>query len=94
MPLPLVPIAGLAIRYGAVAAAGYLLARSVRPGRTSQRAEEAMDDTPDGLTAHGLRDADQVNATARFRRVLRLTNGGPGIEIDATTLARLRFRRV
>ena len=39
MPLPLVPIAGLAIRYGAVAAAGFILARSIRPGRTSQRAE-------------------------------------------------------
>ena len=94
MPLPLVPIAGLAIRYGAVAAFGFIMARSIRPGRTSQRAEEAMDDTPDGFTAHGLRDADQVNATARFRRVLRLTSGGPGIEIDATTLTRLRFRRV
>ena len=94
MPLPLGPIAGLAIRYGAVAAFGFIMARSIRPGRTSQRAEEAMDDTPDGFTAHGLRDADQVNATARFRRVLRLTSGGPGIEIDATTLTRLRFRRV
>lgn len=94
MPLPLVPIAGLAIRYGVLAAAGFILARSVHPGRTSQRTEDAMDDTPDGITAHGLRDADQVNATARFRRVLRLSAGGPGIEIDATTLTRLRFRRV
>ena len=94
MPLPLVPIAGLAIRYGAVAAFGFIMARSIRPGRTSQHAEEAMDDTPEGFTAHGLRDADQVNATARFRRVLRLTSGGPGIEIDTTTLTRLRFRRV
>ncbi len=94
MPLPLVPIAGIAIRYGVVALAGYALARNIHPGRTSQQTEEAMDQTPEGFTAHGLRDADQVNATARFRRVIRLTPTGPGVEIDATTLTRLRIRRV
>jgi len=94
MPLPLVPIAAVAVRYGAVALVSYVVARSIHRGRTDQRAEDAMDDTPEGFTAHGLRDADQVNATARFRRVLRLKADGPGIEIDATTLTRLRFRRV
>ena len=53
-----------------------------------------MDDTPEGLTAHALKDADQVNATARFRRVFRLRADGPGVELDATALTRLRFRRV
>lgn len=94
MPLPLIPIAGVALRYGAVALVGFVMARAIRPGRTSQQAEEAMDDTPDGFTAHGLKDADQVNATARFRRVFRLKADGPGLEIDATTLTRLRFRKV
>ena len=94
MPLPLAPLAVIAIRYGAVALAGYGLSRVIHPGRTSQQAEDAMDDTPEGFTAHGLKDADQVNATARFRRVIRLHPRGPGVEIDATTLTRLRIRRV
>ena len=94
MPLPLVPLAGLAIRYGAVALAGYGLSRLVHIGRTSQLAEDAMDQTPEGFTAHGLKDADQVNATARFCRVIRLHPNGPGLEIDATTLTRLRLRKV
>lgn len=94
MPLPLAPLAVVAVRYGAFAVAGYVLARSVHPGRTSQRAEKVMDDTPEGLTAHALKDADQVNATARFRRVFRLRADGPGVELDATALTRLRFRRV
>jgi hypothetical protein len=34
-----------------------------------------------------------VNATARFRRVIRLGQSGPGLEIDATAFGRIRFRR-
>ena len=96
MPIPLViaPIARVAIRYGAVALATWGLTRAFHPGRTNQRAEDAMDETPEGFTAHGLKDADQINATARFRRVIRLSEGGPGVEIDATSLTRLRIRRV
>lgn len=94
MPLPLAPIAVVALRYGAVALAGYALARNVHRGRTNQLAEDAMDETPEGFTAHGLKDADQVNATVRFRRVIRLRPDGPGVEIDATTLTRFRLRRV
>lgn len=94
MPLPLAPLAVVAFRYGAVALAGYGLSRLIHPGRTNQQAEEAMDETPEGFTAHGLKDADQVNATARFRRIFRLSSTGPGVEVDATTLTRLRIRRV
>ena len=96
MALPLAPIATplvtTALRYGAVALAGYAIARSVEKGRRDQRAEDALDDVPEGLTAR--REREQVNATHRFRRVFRLGPMGPGVEIDATTLTRIRFRKV
>ncbi len=92
MALPLAPIAGLALRYGAVALASYAVARSCEPGRRDQRAEDALDDTPEGMTLR--RDPDQLNSTARFRRVVRLGTNGPGVEIDATGLGRIRLKRI
>lgn len=93
MPLPIAPIAGIALRYGAVALAGYALSRQVTRGRVDQRGEDALDDVPEGLTAHRPQDRDQVNASGRFRRIIRLGQSGPGLEIDATALGRIRFRR-
>lgn len=95
MALPLAPIAVAALKYGSVAAAAYGLARQIGPGRRDQAGEDALDRVPEGLTAHRPTDrADQGNATARFRRVIRLGANGPGIEIDAATIARIRFRKV
>lgn len=92
MPLPLAPIAAFAIRYGTVAVATYAFARSIERGRRDQRHEDALDDAPEGVTAR--RDNEQVNATARMRRVIRFGDNGPGIEIDAVSLTRIRFRKV
>lgn len=92
MPLPLAPITAIALRYGTVALATYAVARSIEKGRRCQHAEDALDGTPEGLTAR--REGEQVNATGRLRRVIRLGEAGPGIEIDATALGRIRFRRV
>ena len=94
MPLPLAPIAGLALRYGAVVIATYALTRkiSVRHAHFDQRGEEALDDVGDGVSVR--RAADQVNSTTRYRRVIRAGGGGPGIEIDITALGRIRFRKV
>ncbi len=87
------PVAAFALRYGTVALAGYAIARTVEKGRRDQRAEDALDEVPEGLTAR--RDPpEQVNATHRFCRVIRLGSTGPAIEIDATTLTRIRFRKV
>ncbi len=94
MALPLVPIAGIALRYGAVALAAYAATRAISPGRTDQRAEDAMDSLPEGLTRHAPRDRDQMNGTVRFRRVIRFGSTGPAVEIDAAALGRIRFRRV
>ncbi len=96
MALPLAPIAALALRYGTVALASYALARSVEPGRRDQRIEDALDDIPEGVTARRGRgtERDQVNATGRFRRVIRLGKNGPGVALDVTSLARIRLRKV
>jgi hypothetical protein len=85
MALPLAPIAVLAAKYGAVALAGFTLVRHIQPGRTDQRVEDAFDD---------LDDREQMNGGVRFRRVVRFGTGGPGFEIDASALGRLRMRRV
>ncbi len=92
MALPLAPIAAVALRYGTVAVATYALARTVEKGRRDQRVEDALDDLPEGITAR--RETEQINATARITRTIRLGNTGPGVEIDLTSLTRIRFRKL
>lgn len=96
MPLPLAPIAGVAlrygIRYGALAVAAYGVRRALRKGRTDQRAEDAMDQMDEGLAIHRPADRGQTNGAARFRRVIRW--GDRAVEIDAAALARFRIRKV
>ena len=95
MALPIVPIAGVALRYGVVALAAYVMARQAAgAGRTDQRAEDALDDLPEGISTHRPRDREQINGTARLRRVIRFGPAGPGVEIDLTALGRLRMRRL
>lgn len=95
MPLPLAPIAGLALRYGAVVLAGYVIARRLPRGRIDQRAEDALDGIDEGVAF--VRPADrpgQANAAARVRRVIRLGRAGPGWEVEAAGFGRLRIRKV
>lgn len=91
MALPLAPIAGVALRYAAVAGTAYLVTRRMERGRLSQPVEDEMDDTPEGMTAR--RYNGQLNATARLKRVVRLGHRGPGVSVDATLLGRLKIRR-
>ncbi len=97
MPLPLAPLVPIALRLGAVAGASYAMTRWIRarsyPGRTDQRAEDALDDLGEGLSLHHPADrADdrQTNASARLRRVIRFR--GKAYELDAGIMARLRLR--
>jgi hypothetical protein len=92
MPLPLAPIAGFAIRYGAVALAAYGVRKALRKGRTDQRAEDALDELDEGVAVHRPKGRDQTNAAARYRRVVRW--GDTAIEIDAAALGRFRIRKV
>ncbi len=98
MPLPLVPLLPLALRVGAAATAGYAALRWLRaathPGRTDQRAEDALDALDEGLALHrpaDLADDRQTNASARMIRVVRFR--GQVWEVDASLMARLRLRR-
>jgi hypothetical protein len=95
MPLPLAPLLPLAIRLGLVATTTLAVTRWVRssthPGRTDQRAEDALDDLGEGLSLHRPADrAEQTNATARVRRVVRFR--GRAYEVDAGLMARFRLR--
>jgi len=101
MPLPLAPLVPIALRLGAVAAAGFALRRAmatkIAAGRTDQRAEDALDDLDDGLAVHRPADRagagdSQTNTAARMRRTIRW--GKRGVEIDAALFARLRIRKV
>lgn len=91
MAIPFAPIAGLALRYGAVAALAYAAARRAHPRKLPQTAETALDQLPDGT---GIGHAPgQLNATGRWRRTVRLGADGPGMDIDLSALARLRIRK-
>jgi len=92
MALPLAPVATVALRYGAVALATYALTRRIDRAPRDQRAEDAFDDTAEGATLR--REPGQVNGAARMKRTIRLGTSGPGIEIDASALGRIRMRRV
>jgi hypothetical protein len=97
MPLPLAPLLPIALRIGVVATTTWAVtrwvARATHPGRTDQRAEDALDDLGEGLSIHRPPDraADrQMNASARLRRVIRFR--GREWEVDAGLMARLRLR--
>lgn len=112
MPLPLAPLLPVVLRIGVVTGvvtgAGWALARWARtrsfPGRTDQRAEDALDDLGEGLSSHRPADratdratdradgaVSQRNLSARARRVIRFR--GQEWEVDAGLIARLRLRR-
>lgn len=93
MAVPIPPLAFLALRYGAVAVAGFAAARYAQRGRFSPEVEAEMDAAPAGL--HMAKDSDagggQLAASARFVKELRL---GARFRVDGTALARLKIRRV
>ncbi len=100
MPLPLAPLLPLVLRLGAVAAASYTVTRwmqgRVQSGRTDQRAEDALDDLGEGLSAHKPLDrADesltQTNSSGRIVRVVHF--GQRRFVVDAAFIARFRVRK-
>jgi len=97
MPLPLVPIAGAALKYGGVALAAWLVARRVAPARIDvridQHAEDALDAMPEGLGLRSPPDRDQTNVAGRLLRRVRLPGMDRPIEIEAAFYARLRARK-
>ena len=94
MALPIAPIAITAARYGTVAAVAYLASRRISRLQTRQETEDALDRVEEGLSANRPTDRQQVNGSARFRRIIRIGRRGPGVEIDIVGLGRVKFRRV
>ncbi len=94
MALPLAPIAITAVRIGALAAVTYYVARKSR-GLPTIKEEDAHDDVGEGASWVHSRNPDsmQANGDARIVRTIRIP-GGPGIEIDATALGRIKFKKV
>lgn len=101
MPLPFAPLIPIALRIGAIAAAGLALRRALRGeihrGHSDQRAEDALDALDEGIALHQPRDragdgGSQTNAGMRWRRVIRW--GSTALEVDATLISRFRVRRV
>jgi len=92
MPLPLAPIASIALRYGTVALATYAITRKVAIGRRDQRVEDALDDLDEGLSVR--REPGQTSGTARFHRVIRMGHNGPGVAIDISALGRFSIRKL
>lgn len=94
MPLPLAPIAAIAVRYGTVALIAYAVTRRLERAETHQANEDALDRIDEGLGVHRPTDRQQINAQGCWRRVIRFGASGPGIELDASALGRLKFRKV
>jgi len=94
-PLALGPLAWTALRVGAVAAMALYAARGRSQPKQAEQ-ELVLDDLPDGLSArpHRAEDESAMHGAGRFRRTIRLGRSGPGFEVDAAALARLRLRRV
>lgn len=95
MPLPVAPIALTAVRYGAVLAVGYYLVnRNKSLPKVSE--EEAHENVDEGISVrhHRNQEGAQANADARVKRVLRFGANGPGVEIDASALGRIRIKRI
>jgi hypothetical protein len=108
MPLPLAPLLPIALRLGAVTAAGLAarawVNRKSFPGRTDQRTEDALDDLGEGLSFHRPADratdraadhpAGEVSQTSTTARMVRVIRlGNRSWELDAGLIARIRLRK-
>jgi hypothetical protein len=58
--------------------------------------ERVFDEMAEGFAAapHRAEAENGVSGEGRFRRTIRLGSRGPGLEIDAAALGRLRVRRL
>ena len=98
MPAPLVlsPLAWTAIRIGALAAVAVYASRHRASEPKDAEREAVLDGVAEGVEArpHRAEAERALHGAGRIRRVLRFGRRGPGLEIDAAALGRLRLRRV
>ncbi len=95
-PIALSPIAWMAVRYGALAAVALVAARNRASAPKDPTHETILDEIPEGVraTPHRAEAESALHTNGRVRRVFRLRRDGPGFEVEAAGLARVRFRRV
>ena len=86
MALPIIPLALVA---GAVA-----LARNVQISPIVQSVEDSLDLVPDGMAARRDKAGQQINGSYRWKRIVRFGTSGTALEIDASALGRIKFRKV
>lgn len=96
MPAPIVlpPLALFALRAAAIGAVVAYVARRRADGPRDLHRETALNETAEGLELETDRRPGEarLDAAGRFRRVIRLGRSGPGVEIDAAGLGRVRLR--
>ena len=95
MPAPLIPVFWTVAQVSALAAvAVYANKRRVSQPKHVYR-EAALDDVAEGLdmSTHRAEGETSVNGAGRWRRVIRFGDKG-GLEVDASLLGRIRFRKV
>lgn len=95
-PIALPPLALFALRAAAVGAVIAFAARRRSGEPRELHREAALNDAPEGLELETERKPGEarLDAAGRFRRVIRLGRAGPGVEIDAAGLGRIRLRSV
>ncbi len=86
MALPIIPLALVA---GAVA-----LARNVQVLPVMQPVEDSLDMVPEGFAAQRDAMGKQINSSYRWKRVVRFGKSGRGVEIDASAIGRIKFRKL
>ncbi|MEO0342794.1 MAG: hypothetical protein AAF198_05095 [Pseudomonadota bacterium] len=86
MALPVIPIA--------VAASALALASRVRVQPKIQDVEDTLDTVEEGISLRRDAANAQLNGAHRFKRIVRFGASGPGFEVDATVLARVKLRRI
>lgn len=96
MPLPLAPIAGIALRYGAVALIGAVIAKRSMKTRDHKDVarENAWSNVEDGLNVERVESEDEVQLEGTHGHWQRIWVGSRGIEFDSRILARLRIRKL
>ena len=95
MPAPLIPVVWTVTKVGALAAVAiYANKRRLSQPKEVYR-EAVLNGVPEGLDvqSHRAEGETAASATGRWRRVIRFRKGGPGLEVDATWLGRIRFRK-
>lgn len=90
MALPVVPIVLAASAVTSVVA----VVRKIHISPMIQDVEDTLDTVDEGVSVRKMDGNRQVNGAVRWKRVVRFGADGPGIEIDASALGRVRWRKV